>query len=147
VNDRQHQPAHALHVLVARLDRAADRILREHLGLGYARHLLMLTLQRLGSATQRELAAELGLSEPSVSRSIPQLAAEGWVTVTTVAGGGNRRQVQLTMAGERLVDEAAELLEGSFSRLLDAAGLRPSDVLGVTDPLLAALEPDDGSPS
>jgi len=147
MKDRTHEPAYALHALVARLDRAADQILRENLGLGYGRHLTLLTLQRLGSATQRELATELGLSEPSISRALPTLAEEGWVTVTTSAGGGNRRQVRLTAKGERLVDEAAELLEGSFSTLLDAAGLKASDVLGLTDPLLAILRPDDGSTS
>lgn len=147
MRDRTREPAYALHAVVATLDRAADRILKENVGLTYSRYLTLLTLQRLDRVTQRELAAELGLSEPSVSRSIPLLAEEGWVAVTTVAGGGNRRQVRLTAAGERLVDEAAELLEGSFSTLLDAAGLRASDVLALTDPLLAALEPDEGSPS
>ena len=147
MKDRTGEPAYALHVVVAMLDRAADRILKENVGLTYSRYLLMLTLQRLRSSTQRDLATELGLSEPSISRALPVLAEEGWVTVTTSAGGGNRRQVRLTAKGERLVDEAAELLEGSFSTLLDAAGLKASDVLGLTDPLLAILRPDDGSTS
>ena len=137
--ERTHQPAYALHALVAVLDRAADQILRERLGITYSRHLTLLTLQRLGSATQRELAAELGVSEPSVSRSVPFLMEEGFLTVTSVAGGGNRRQVELTAAGEKLVDDAAELLEDSFAQLMDAAGVKREQILDVTNPMLGVL--------
>jgi len=145
MEDRTRQPAYALHALVAKLDRAADQILRDQLGISYSRHLTLLTLQRLGSATQRELSAELGVSEPSISRSVPLLTAEGLLTATTVAGGGNRRRVELTAKGTALVDEAADLLESSFALLLDAAGVRATDVLGVTTPLLAALTEGDSA--
>lgn len=144
MEDRTRQPAYALHALVATLDRAADQILKENLGLTYTRFLTLVTLQRLGSATQRELASELGVSEPSVSRAVPRLTEEGHLTVTSVAGTGNRRQVELTAKGEQLVDEAADLLEDSFARLMDASGVEPGRILDITDPLLAVLNgPDD----
>ena len=139
MKDRTQQPAYALHALVAVLDRAADQILRERLGITYSRHLTLLTLQRLGSATQRELAAELGVSEPSVSRSVPLLTDEGFLTVTSVAGGGNRRRVELTSAGERLVDEAADILEDSFAQLMDATGVNRDQIFAVTNPMLGVL--------
>ena len=150
MKDRTRQPAYALHALVAVLDRAADQILKDRLGITYSRFLTLLTLQRLGSATQRALATELGVSEPSVSRSVPRLTDEGFVTVTSVAGSGNRRQVELTAAGERLVDEAADILEDSFAELLKASGVRASQVLGVTGPILGVLTggaTDEGAPA
>jgi DNA-binding MarR family transcriptional regulator len=139
MKDRTQQPAYALHALVAVLDRAADQILRERLGITYSRHLTLLTLQRLGSATQRELAAELGVSEPSVSRSVPLLTDEGFLTVTSVAGGGNRRQVELTSAGEKLVDEAADILEDAFAQLMETTGVNRDQIFAITNPMLGVL--------
>jgi len=149
MQDRTQQPAYALHALVAVLDRAADQILKERLGITFSRYLTLLTLQRLGSATQRELAAELGVSEPSVSRSVPLLTNEGFLTATSVPGEGNRRRVELTAVGEKLVDEAADLLEDSFAQLVTAAGMDPERILDITNPLLGVLTgaEDQGSPS
>ena len=145
MKDRTREPAYALHALVAVADRAADQILKERLGITFSRYLTLLTLQRLGSATQRELAAELGVSEPSISRSVPLLTDEGYLTATSVAGGGNRRQVGLTAVGEKLVDEAADILEDSFAQLMTAAGVKPGQILDITSPMLAVLNgsPDD----
>lgn len=149
MKDRTQQPAYALHALVAVLDRAADQILKERLGTTYSRFLTLLTLQRLGSATQRELAAELGVSEPSVSRSVPLLTKEGLLTATSVPGEGNRRRVELTAVGEKLVDEAADILEDSFAQLMAAAGMEPDRILDITNPLLGVLTDaqDQGDPS
>jgi len=139
MQDRTQQPAFALHALVTVLDRAADQILKERLGTTYSRFLTLLTLQRLGSATQRELAAELGVSEPSISRSVPLLTNEGFLTATSVPGEGNRRRVELTAVGEKLVDEAADILEDSFAQLVTAAGMEPERILDITNPLLGVL--------
>lgn len=140
--DRLQQPAYALHALVAVLDRGADRILKERLGITFTRYLTLLTLQRLGSATQRELAAELGVSEPSVSRTVPLLTEEGYLTATSVVGGGNRRRVELTPDGEKLVDEAADLLEDAFAQVMHRAGVASTQVLEVAVPMLTALGAD-----
>jgi DNA-binding MarR family transcriptional regulator len=139
MKNRTQEPAYALHALVATADRAADQILKERVGITFSRYLTLLTLQRLGPATQRELAAELGVSEPSISRSVPLLTDEGFLTVTSVAGGGNRRTVELTAVGEKLVDEAADILEDSFARLMEAAGVEADQILGITNPMLGVL--------
>ena len=137
--DRLEQPAYALHALVTVLDRAADEILKDRLGITYNRFLTLVTLQRLGSATQRELATELGVSEPSVSRALPILAEAGYVSVTTTAGEGNRRQVELTAAGDKLVNEAADLLEDGFAEVMNQAGVKAGEILHVTASMLGAL--------
>lgn len=126
--------------MVARLDRRAEEILRTDFAISYPRLLTLLTAERLGAATQRELATELGVSEPAVSRTVTALAAAGWLESTAIPGGGNRRQVRLTPAGQQLVDAAASTLERAFAALLDRAALSPADVLAVTTPLLAATE-------
>ena len=140
--DRLQQPAYALHALVAVLDRAADRILQERLGISFNRYLTLLTLQRLGTATQRELAAELQVSEPSVSRSVPALVEAGYLDVTSVAGEGNRRRVELTTLGDKLVNEAADVLEAAFASVMKQAGTSTKQILAITDPMLGVLFPD-----
>lgn len=147
MTDRLRQPAYALHALVAVLDRAADRLLKERLGITFNRYLTLLTLQRLGSVTQRELATELGVSEPSVSRSVPTLMEAGYLTATSVAGEGNRRRVELTVVGDRLVNEAADLLEDAFARVMSQAGVKRRQVLDLTGPMLGVLQPEPGDPS
>ena len=138
MTDRTRQPAYALHAVVALLDRSADRILPS-LGLTYSRYLTLLTIERLGEATQRAIAEAMGITEPAVSRTIRALQAEGLVDASASPGTGNRRAVRLTSAGQRLVERAADQLETAFGGLLEAAGLAPSDVLGVTDPIIKLL--------
>ena len=136
--DRTRQPAYALHAVVFLLDRAAEGILPE-LNLTYSRFLTLLTIERLGGATQRSIAEALAVTEPSASRAIRGLQEAGWVVAEAVPGTGNRRVVTLTDKGQRVVDEAADHLEKSFATLLDHAGLTRANVLAITDPLLRAL--------
>jgi len=144
VIDRTRHPAYALHALVFLLDQAAEGILPD-LDLTYSRFQTLLTIERLGGATQRSIAEALGVTEPSASRSIRGLQDAGLATAQVTPGTGNRRVVTLTDKGQRVVDEAAEHLEKSFASLLDVAGLKRADVLAITDPLLRALlEGGDG---
>jgi DNA-binding MarR family transcriptional regulator len=142
VIDRTQQPAYALHALVHVLDRAAEGVLADTVGISYRRYLTLLTLQRLaqaGTVTQRELAGELGVSEPAASRAVGVLRDAGWVTSEPTPGEGNRRRLALTEVGERLVNEAALTLEAAFAGLMDAAGVKADDVLAITNPLLGTL--------
>ncbi len=142
MTDRTQQPAYALHVVVSLLDRSADQILPS-LGLTYSRYLTLLTIERLGEATQRAIADGVGITEPAVSRTIRALQAEGLVAAKAIPGAGNRRAVRLTAAGSRLVDRAADQLEDAFGGLLAAAGLAASDVLAVTDPIIKLLAEEE----
>jgi DNA-binding MarR family transcriptional regulator len=85
----------------------------------------------------------MGLTEPAVSRTIRGLKADGHVATDAEVGAGNRRAVRLTAAGQALVNAAAEQLEAAFGTLLDAAGLRPDDVLALTDPIIRTLTEGD----
>jgi transposase len=76
-----------------------------------------------GADTQRELAKRLGVTEPSVSRMTRVLGEAGLLEAAADPTGGNRRQLRLTPAGERLVKRWGGLLEQRFAALVEASGV------------------------
>jgi DNA-binding MarR family transcriptional regulator len=118
----QGRLSYELHKLTARLDRAADGLLREAAGVSYARFLALFAVRECGG-TQRDMARWLGLSEPSTSRMVRVLADDGLLDVEIPVGQGNRRQVRLTARAEELIDRCGELLEGRFEEFVKACGV------------------------
>jgi DNA-binding MarR family transcriptional regulator len=133
--------SYELHKLTARLDRAADALLREHADVPYARFLALFAVSQ-GAETQRALSRWLGQSEPSTSRMVGILAKTGWLEVSRIPGTGNRRQLRLTCSGSQLVAACAELLENRFSELVASAGIRYDAYQESTRRLLAELDED-----
>ena len=130
-----------LHKLTARLDRAADRILREHEGISYSRFLTLFAV-RNGAGNQRALAVWLGQSEPSTSRMVGLLAGEGLLDVRQIPGTGNSRHLRLTSAGAELVERGGRLLEARFEELLERSGVSRSSFQRQTRRLLDQLDAD-----
>lgn len=128
-----------LHVLTARLDRAADRILRAEHGVSYHRFLALTLVGELGVGTQRALAGNLGVTEPSVSRMAGVLAAEGLLDVRPDPGGGHRKQLALTPRGHRLVRDGQATLEERFAELVAASGVSADGLSRDVDALLATV--------
>ncbi|MCW3066132.1 MAG: hypothetical protein JWN32_3304 [Solirubrobacterales bacterium] len=136
----------SLHRLTARLDRSADAFLQGQAGVSYSRFLALYMVGSEGANTQRVLAERLGVSEPSVSRLVRGLVGGGWLDVVAQPGGGNRNQLRLTSAGERLVARWGAELEERLAALLEAAGVPYRAYRAHTQRLLAALEaPTPGS--
>ncbi len=131
--------SYELHKLTARLDRLADHLLRDHEGISYSRFLALFAI-REGAGSQRALADWLGQSEPSTSRMVGVLAAEGLLTVTRVAGAGNRRHLELTERGAALVKRASSLLEGRFVELVNRSGVSFASYQRNTRRLLSELD-------
>jgi DNA-binding MarR family transcriptional regulator len=131
--------SYELHKLTARLDRVADGLLREAAGLSYARFLALFAVRECGG-TQRDMARWLGLSEPSTSRMVRVLADDGLLEVKTLAGQGNRRQVQLTAKGDELIDRCGELLEARFEAFVTVCGVDYRTYQDQTRRLLDKLE-------
>jgi len=129
-----------LHVLTARLDRSADRILRTEYGVSYRRFLTLLTVAELGAATQRTVAERLGISEPSASRMTGILVELGLLDSPIDPAGGNRRRLTLTAGGEQTVHECRELLESRFVDLVERSGVSYSAYARSTTLLLNALD-------
>ena len=130
----------ALHTLTARLDRAADRMLRAEQHVSYRRFLVLFMVGELDTPNQRTLAERLGITEPSVSRMIGALVGAGLLDAASDAAGGNQRRLRLTPDGRQLVGRCCDLLVRRLAALVEASGV-PYDVYtGYTVRLLAALD-------
>jgi len=134
-----------LHKLTARLDRAADGLLRREAGVSYSRFLTLFAVRESGGS-QRDLARWLGLTEPSASRMVAVLADEGLLRVIKQAGAGNRRQLQLTADGAGLVQRCGRMLEGRFEALVRGSGVPYEEYHRQTRRLLAGLEATESAP-
>ena len=129
-----------LHKLTARLDRAADLRLRTDAGVSYPRFLALYMVGSEGADTQRALAERLGVSEPSVSRMVRVLADHEWLEVVPDPAGGNRNRLELTRAGQELVESWGGEFEMRLANLLEAVGVPYGRYLSHTERLLDALE-------
>ena len=129
-----------LHVLTARLDRAADRILRAEHNISYSRFLTLTLVGTLGFSTQRALAECLGVTEPSVSRMTGVLAAEGLLDVQPDPAGGHRRRLSLTDEGRQLVDSVQTGFEERLAALAAHSGVPYEQYAEQTSRLLETFE-------
>jgi DNA-binding MarR family transcriptional regulator len=134
----------SLHRLTARLDRAADTILRLEAGVSHSRFLALYMVGSEGADTQRALAERLGVSEPSVSRMVRVLADGGWLQSVPDPAGGNRNRLRLTATGEQLVKRWGAELEERLAALLETAGVPYRTYRTHTKRLLAALDGQSG---
>jgi hypothetical protein len=75
------------------------------------------------------------------------LAEQRLLTVSTVAGAGNRRQLQLTESGAELVDRCGRLLEGRFEEWVKRSGVPYAAYQRHTRRLLSQLDADQQTPS
>lgn len=134
-----------LHLLTARMDRAADRMLTAHCGLSYRRFLTLLTLGGLGAASQRTLADRLGVTEPSLSRMAATLAQAGLLDLRPHPAGGNRRQLTLTPSGRETVQRCQQLLDRRFDEVVQRSGVPRDQYAEHTTKLLEALDDPAGA--
>ncbi|WP_248963777.1 MarR family winged helix-turn-helix transcriptional regulator [Sphaerisporangium perillae] len=129
-----------LHVLTARLDRAADRILRAEHNVSYSRFVALTLVGELGASTQRTLAEYLGVTEPSVSRMTAVLAADGLLDVRPDPAGGHRRRLSLTDAGKQLVASVRQGFEDRLAALIAHSGVPYDEYAQHTARLLATFD-------
>lgn len=133
-----------LHVLTARLDRAADRILQANHGVSYRRFLALTLVGVLGASTQRALADSLGVTEPSVSRMVGALAADGLLDVQPNPAGGRARRLSLTREGQRLLASVQHEFEERLAELVRLSGVPYDEYAQHTGRLLQTLERFEG---
>ena len=130
-----------MHVLTARLDRAADRLLRAEYDISYSRFLALSLIGELGVSTQRALADALGVTEPSISRMVGVLAAEGLLDAPDRTG---RRRLNLSARGKELVASVQDVLEDRFAALVAESGVPYAEYAEHTAQLLATLTRYEG---
>ncbi len=130
----------ALHVLTARLDRMGDRLLRAEHDISYPRFLALVFVGELGASTQRALADQLGVTEPSVSRMTAVLAADGLLIVEPDPAGGNRRRLSLTDRGRQLVTTVRQDFEDRLADFVERSGVPYAEYAEHTERLLSTLD-------
>jgi DNA-binding MarR family transcriptional regulator len=81
-----------------------DEALRP-VGLKITQHTLLRGLDRLGSATYNEIAAELSLDKTTISRNIKLLIDAGWVDVSS-DDDARYKLASLSTAGKRVLKDA-----------------------------------------
>jgi DNA-binding MarR family transcriptional regulator len=133
--------SYEVHKLTARLDRAADELLRRGEGISYARFLALFAVSQT-NGSQRDLAQWLGQTEPSTSRMVTVLADEGLLDVARRQGEGNRRQLRLSTSGAHMVERCGRLLEGRFEEMVRRSGVPYDSYQRHTRRLLEQLEAD-----
>lgn len=125
-----------LHVLTARLDRAADRMLRAEHDITYSRFLALSLIGEFGVPTQRALAEALGVTEPSVSRMVGVLTSEGLLEPPERSG---RRRLNLSTRGQELVASVQPVLEDRFADLVAESNIPYDEYREHTARLLSTL--------
>lgn len=105
-----------LHELVAELDIYADAHLREHHSVSYNLFELLATLAETAPIDITGLARCLRVTKAAVSKRVPALVADGWITAD--GGEGRRIVLGLTPRGADLVRIAGGELEAEFAGML-----------------------------
>ncbi len=121
-----------LHELVGELDLYADDYLRAHHGVTYNLFEFFATLAELAPVDITGLARCLRVSKAAVSKRVPGLVADGWITATP--GTGRRIELNLTTQGKQLVDVAGGELELIFNEMLADPRLDPTQSPDAVDP-------------
>ena len=125
--------------LMFEIDRAADQLLQEHVGISYRRFLFLTVLQYRGMVTQHELAVALGYSDPAVSTMLVELAKGGQVQTAPSPEHGRKRLVTITPKGCEVVAKGRRLLDAHFDQLLVIAGIDAQHYRDLTERLHQAL--------
>lgn len=131
--------AYDLHVLVRALDRSAEARLAPF-GISYPRYLALLVVDGHDGLTQRELAAAIGQTEATVSRTASALSEAGWLDTHRTPGAGNRRTLSVTPAGRALLDGASARLGSDFDDVVRSLGRDPHALAEDVRRLTALIE-------
>ena len=134
--------ADLLHRVVMLLGEAARQRTAGHDGLTYSQIRLLGTLEDIQPTTQHRLAQALSVSDPSISRALRPLEADGLVQITTDPTHGRRRLVTLTDAGQKAFHTAGKPLYDELRVGLVAAGFPYERYLEDTVRLAELLESD-----
>jgi DNA-binding MarR family transcriptional regulator len=109
-----------LHELVLAMDSFADHVLTSRFGVDYNLFVFLNPLLDADLDVTR-LAERLNLTKAAVSKRVPVLEREGWLTTSSDPGNGRRVVLALSPRGRDLVNEAGALLGRRFASML--AGL------------------------
>ena len=107
-----------IHELVAELDAHADELLRERYGVSFNHFEFLAVLSDVEPSDMTTLARCLGVTKAAVSKRVPALVADRWISAASEPGAGRRVLLTLTPRGAQLVRAAGADLEGEFAAFL-----------------------------
>ena len=110
--------AHSLHLLTARLDAAADDLLREEFGLSHSQLGFLMPLLEHAELDVTSLAAALTVSVPAVSKRVVWFTERDLVRSRSHPDGGRRVALALTTSGRRLAVRASTRLRTRLDQLV-----------------------------
>ena len=111
-----------LNRLAFSLARQSDQILLERLGIGMSQYIIMHILQQQPSIQQRVIATQLGQTEASISRQMKILANQSLLEVRTNPANRREHVIILTLKGERIIDEAHQILDTFHKSVFEQIG-------------------------
>jgi DNA-binding MarR family transcriptional regulator len=103
-----------IYVLGQTLGHAADVVLRRETGLGFSEFLFLTASQSRPTASQAELARDVGVGTAGASRIVERLVARGLLDLDCNPQDRRRNLVAPTAAGAELAARASTLLEDRF---------------------------------
>jgi DNA-binding MarR family transcriptional regulator len=112
----------SLHELVFAMDAYADRLVAREFGTDHS-HFVFLSPLREGALDVTRLAERLNLTKAAVSKRVPVLEQEGWLTVSADPAHGRRVLLALTPRGEAMVAGAGARLNHEFGGLLSGLSI------------------------
>lgn len=107
-----------LHELVAELDAYADDVLRARHGVSFSHFLFLAVLSDVEPADMTTLARCLGITKAAVSKRVPALVDDDWITADSPPGSGRSIRLALAPKGAELVERAGAELEAEFGAML-----------------------------
>lgn len=120
---------YSLHHLSFVLDRQADLLLQERLGIGFSQFKILMALQWQACTQQRYIAEYLGQTEASVSRQIKLLHELGLLKNQISSHSRRERVTTLTTKGEKLANEAMKQLNKFYEPILSHLSSRQQETL------------------
>jgi len=94
------------------MQRQADQVLQERLGVGMSQYKILSTLQDRPNVQQRFLADSLGQTEASISRQVKLLVERGMVAVQVNPKNRREHVMVLTAKGVKVAQAAHDILAG-----------------------------------
>lgn len=128
-----------LHELIAELDAFADASLHTGWGVTFNHFQFLAVLYDAEPADMTTLAHCLGVTKAAVSKRVPALVEDGWITAQSQPGAGRSILLSLTPKGTALVRDAGAVLEREFAAMLahPALGDDPVDAPRLNAQLVA----------
>jgi DNA-binding MarR family transcriptional regulator len=107
----------------------SDQVLQEQLGIGFSQFKILRALQQNPQVKQKDIAANLGQTEASISRQVKLMAEEGLLRMTISPDSHRIHLSTVTVKGERLAEAAIEVLDKYHAPVFSSLSEKQRDQL------------------